>query len=235
MSGREIVGFDTLGAPFWYDASGFAGVAGASSPVARLRGLMAAGAAEPRHDSSVDRHRWRLGLYESPSNSESGLLNLVENAATLTLRTRPGLEATAFAVAASSAQEAPVHGAVLAWRPSDGPFGLRVGWLAEPGAMLGTEADGAFGNLSADSAMVGLEAGAEVAGWRIAADAELGLVAPGMGNGMVEDMSGLTTSALSLRAKRRPTGNDEIAVSRNPGHAEAHSALSVLAGWRATF
>ena len=41
LAGREIVAFDTLGAPFWFDLDGLVGAARGPAPAARLRALLA--------------------------------------------------------------------------------------------------------------------------------------------------------------------------------------------------
>ena len=67
-----------------------------------------------------DQGRWRLGIDESPSRSESSLLNLAENAATITFQMQPGLEASAFTADASSGRGARKLGANRSppiWRP----------------------------------------------------------------------------------------------------------------------
>ena len=214
LAGREIAAFDTLGAPFWYRLPGLAGTEGVLSTAARLRDLVApapetalsaAGGtrlAFARHGNAVARSGWRFGLHESPTNAESSLLNLAGNAATLAFGTRDGLQATAFTTAGFAQRKTSETGAVLAWRPPDGPFGARLGWLGEGGAMLGSTAHGAFGRLSADGFVVGVEAGTDVAGWRLAADAELG---PGR-------------SGRARRYRRRHVGPDHERgfVSRRP-------------------
>ena len=239
LAGREIAAFDALGAPFWFDLSGLAGVAYQPSAMGRLFRLMtpardAYGQAErgtrlTRAPYALAAHRgdWRIGLYESPANAESSLLNLARNAATVTYTAPTGLEATAFATinqgtpfatAGLPRQQTSDVGALLAWRPTDMPVGLRVGWLKEGNSLLGATATGAFGRLSANNVFTGFEAAAEVGGWRVAFDTEIGLVSPNAGGGLIDGMSWLTTSALSLRANRRLTARDEmtIAVSQPP-------------------
>lgn len=207
LAGREIVAFDALGAPFWFDLQGLAGAAGGPSTTSRLRDLMA-----PRREAAAQ-GGWRFGLRESPADAGSGLLGLAGEAVTLSFSAGNGLDGTAFTTAGVPGQETPETGAVLTWRPEDGPFGLRAGWLGEPESMLGSTVEGAFGRLSAESVVAGFEAGAELAGWSLAADAEIGMVSPGAGGGIVADLSGLTTSGYSLRAVRRLTADDEISLS----------------------
>ena len=234
LAGREIAAFDALGAPFWFEASAFAGTVSRSSSLARLHGLM-----DPNREAyrpvargtrmtfdpyarAVHQGEWRFGLYESPANAESSLLNLANNAATVSFKAQNGFEATAFTTVNQVAsftpaglprQRTPDVGALLAWRPPDTPVGVRVRWLKEGNSLLGSTTDGAFGRLSANNVFTGFEAATEVGGWHLALDTEVGLVAPAAGGGLIDGFSWLTTSALSLRAHRRLGSQDELTVS----------------------
>ena len=234
LAGREIAAFDALGAPFWFDLSGLAGAAYRPSSMVRLYSLMAPGRKTGRpaargtrmtlapYALAVHRRAWRVGLYESPATAESSLLNLAGNAATVTLKAQNGFEATAFTTvnqvtslttAGLPRQQTSDVGALLAWRPPDTPVGVRVGWLKEGNSLLGSTATGAFGRLSANNVFTGFEAATEFGGWRLAFDTEIGLVAPNVGSGLIDGVSWLTTSAMSLRAHRRLTAHDEVTVS----------------------
>ena len=234
LAGREIAAFDALGAPFWFDLSGLAGTALQPSALGRLFRLMipgrnAFGQAErgtrlTRAPYALAAHQgdWRFGLYESPANAQSSLLNLAGNAATVTYTAQTGLEATAFATVSQATafnpaglprQQTSDMGVLLAWRPTDVPVGVRVGWLKEGNSLLGATATGAFGRLSANNVFTGFEAAAEVGGWRLGFDTEIGLVAPNVGGGLIHGMSWLTTSAMSLRANRRVGAHDELTIS----------------------
>lgn len=239
LAGREIAAFDALGAPFWFDLSGMAGAAYHPTSMGRLYSLMPPGneAGRPAargtrmtlapYALAVHRGDWRFGLYESPANAESSVLNLAGNAATVSFKSPNGFETTAFATinpvtsliaAGLPRQQTSDVGVLLAWRPSETPFGVRVGWLKEGNSLLGTMATGAFGRLSANNVFTGFEAATEFSGWRLAFDTEIGLVAPNVGGGLIDGVSWLTTSAMSLRADRRLSAHDEmtISVSQSP-------------------
>ena len=234
LAGREIAAFDALGAPFWFDLSGLAGSAYWPSSMGRLHGLVAPGknASRPAargtrmtlapYALAAHRGAWRIGLYESPVNAESSLLNLAGSAATVTFKAMNGFETTAFATVNQATalnpgglprQRTSDVGALLAWRPPDTPVGVRVGWLKEGNSLLGATATGAFGRLSANNVFTGFEAATEVGGWRLAFDTEIGLVAPNAGGGLIDGVSWLTTSAMSLRAHRRLSAQDEMTFS----------------------
>lgn len=246
LAGREVAAFDALGAPFWFDLSGMAGAAYRPTSMGRLYSLMTPGneAGRPAargtrmtrapYARAAHRGAWRVGLYESPANAESSLLNLAGNAATVTVKAQNGFEATAFATVSQATalttaglprQHTSDMGALLAWRPPDTPVGVRVGWLKEGNSLLGATATGAFGRLSANNVFTGFEAATEVGGWRLAFDTEIGLVAPNAGGGLIDGVSWLTTSAMSLRANRRLTTHDEVTVSlSHPPRIENGSA-----------
>ena len=225
LAGREIAAFDGLGAPFWFDLPRLVGAPHRPSALARLQGLVApAGDADraaargtritlaPRA-RSARRGGWRVGLHEPPVNAESSLLNLAGAAATMTLSTRDGLEATAFTTGHLPGRRTREMGALLAWRPPDGSFGVRAGWLGEDESALGSTADGAFGRLAADTFVTGFEAAAALGGWRLAADGEIGVVAAHADGGLIDGLSPLLASALSLRADRRLTERDGMTLS----------------------
>ena len=214
LAGREIAAFDALGAPFWFDLSALAGEAGAPPLAARLRALMRSDRSEDgAAASAVGRSGWRFGLRESPVRTASSLLHLAGDAATLALATAGGFEATAFTSAGLAGEKTPELGALLAWRPPERRFGLRLGWLEERESMLGSVAAGAFGRLSSASLVAGVEGGAAFEGWRLAADIEFGWAMPRAGGGIVTGLSQAATSAAALRATRSLTARDTLTLS----------------------
>ena len=235
LAGREIAAFDALGAPFWFDLSGLAGAAYQPSALGRLQSLMGPGRNAYRPAArgtrmtlapdalAVHQGAWRVGLYESPATAESSLLNLAGNAATVTFKAQNGFETMAFATvnqatalnpAGLPRQQTSDVGALLAWRPPDTPVGVRVGWLKEGSSLLGSTATGAFGRLSANNVFTGFEAATDFGGWHLAFDTEIGLVAPNAWRrGLIDGVSWLTTSAMSLRVNRRLSTHDEMTIS----------------------
>ena len=225
VAGREIAAFDGLGAPFWFDLPLLVGPSPAPSAMPRLRALVAPGreADGPSmrgtrmtlapHARAARRGGWRAGLREAPATAESSLLNLAADAATLTFMAEDGLEATAFTTSHLTGRRTREAGALLAWRPPDTSFGARVGWLREEASVLGSTAGGAFGALAANSLVTGFEAVTDLGGWRLAFDGEIGLAAADAEGDLIDDLSPLTTSALSLRADRRLTDRDGVTIS----------------------
>ena len=214
LAGREIAAFDALGAPFWFDLSALTGEAGAPPLAARLRALMRSeGSEDGAAAGAAGRSGWRFGLRRSPVRTASSLLHLAGDAATLALADAGGFEATAFTSAGLAGEKTPELGALLAWRPPERPFGLRLGWLEERESMLGSVAAGAFGRLAAASLVAGVEGSAGVEGWRLAADIEVGWAMPRAGGGIVTGLSQAATSAAALRATRSLTARDTLTLS----------------------
>ena len=120
-------------------------------------------------------------------------------------------------------------GVAFAWRPFDVPVGFRAGWLAEQATLLGTMATGAFGQLSTDAAMTGLETSFEIGRWHLAADAEIGMARPQVRGGIITRMSSLTTSAFAFNATRRLAngGLARIVLSQPLRVEGGRAALSV--------
>ncbi len=230
LVGVELAAIDALGAPFWFDSSALTLAArGETSNERRLHGLTAR-----RREARVERAGWRFGLYKSPVASESSLLNVAENAATVAYRTPGGLEASAFAATGlgHDASEAPDAGLALSWRPPDSAFGARLGWLREEETALGSKAGGAFGRLAADSLIAGVEAEAELGGWRLAAEVEAGFSRIHAGGGMIAGFSDVTTSSMALSARRRLSPGRELvfSVSQPPRVEGGRARLALPVG-----
>ena len=247
LAGQEIAAFDSLGAPFWFKLAGFTGVARGPSALVRLRELTARNPITQRTHGRLTTFRpdraggsveqdlgyamLRFGFRERPTGVQSGHFALANNATTLTLAGANGMAVTAF-TASGFTGRSPTSGAVLSWRPLSVPVGFRTGWLLEQESLLGTTASGAFGRLSADAAMTGLETGFEIGRWELAALAEIGTARPRIQGGMLDCMSALTTSAFAFNATRR-LGNDglvRITLSQPLRVEDGRAALSVPIG-----
>ena len=207
FAGREIVAFDRLGAPFWFDLGGFATFA--RGPTTQLRDFMApdslaAGAGFTggafRMGDRVAPGQWRLGFSAKPEARASHLA-LAEQTLTLSVAPQNGLSAAAFTTEGVFGQT-PTTGATVSWRPPGSPLGLRAGWMGERKSLLGGAAQGAFGSLAAGTAFVGVEAEAVLGGWRLSANAEIGNVSPAARGGVIDAISSLRTSTFSLHASR---------------------------------
>ena len=247
LVGQEIAAFDSLGAPFWFKLAGFTGMARGPSSLVRLRELTAQNPVTRRTNErlttfipdraggSVEQDlgyaMLRFGFRERPAGAAGGHFSLADNATTLTLTGSNGMGVTAF-TASGFAGRSPTSGIALSWRPFDVPVGFRAGWLTEQETLLGTTATGAFGRLSADAAVTGIETGFEIGRWHLAADAEIGTARPRLQGGIITRMSSLTTSSFAFKATRK-LGHDglvRISLSQPLRVEDGRAALSVPIG-----
>ena len=163
-----------------------------------------------------------------PKGAEGGHLAFAPYAPGIRLTERNGLSATAFSTAGIAGLTS-ASGVALSWRPQDARVGLRTGLLAEHETLLGTSGKGAFGELLANSAFVGIEGDVTVDDWLLSGNVEVGMVAPDIGGGMVRYMSPLTTSAFSLEATRWFTRDDALRLSvSQPLRVESGRAMLAL-------
>ncbi len=239
FAGREIVAFDRLGAPFWFNLGGFATAAVGPLTTTRLSDFMApdslaAGAGFAggafRMGYSAAFGQWRLGFSARPAERASHLA-LAERTLNLTFAPRNGLSVAAFTTEGVFGQT-PTSGATFSWRPTGSPLGLRAGWLGERKTLLGGAAQGAFGNLSAGTAFVGIEAEAVFGGWRLSANAESGTVSPSARGGVIDAISSLRTSTFTLHASRplAHAGTVRVSISQPLRVEHGQASLTVPAG-----
>lgn len=239
LAGTEIAAFDSLGAPFWYDLGSFAHATDKLSIGRRLKSFMAPARPEaggsrtafaPSFAKAVP-DRWRLGLLETPTGTQTGHLGLARYANTFTYEGWKDLAATAFSTEGFS-WRAPASGAVLSWQPSEAWAGLRAGWLMERKSLLGSSAKGAFGSLSTDSAFIGLNADTSVDGWHLGANAEVGLATVKPRSGLITDVSPVATGAFSVHATRPFSGNRlfRFSVAQPLRVEQGRATLSVPVG-----
>ena len=190
---------------------------------------MAQGVAAP------ERMAGRLGLHaarlERPADIRGSHLALAEGGVKATLAGRGGLSAAAFTTK-GIAGRMPAVGATLSWQRAGSPLGLRAGWIGEPETLLGSVGEGAFGALAANTSFVGVDAHTEVGGWRIGANAELGMAAPAARGGLIRRVSSLATSAFALHASRALAGAGALRFSvSQPLRVESgRASLTVPAG-----
>ena len=247
LTSQEIVAFDSLGAPFWFKLSNFTGASRGPSSLIRLRELTAQPPITRRTNGRLTTYTperaggaveqdlgyasLRFGFRERLAGAEGGHFALADNATTLTLTGSNGMAITAF-TASGFAGRSPASGITLSWRPFDVPVGFRAGWLAEQETLLGTTATGAFGRLSADAAVTGLETRFEIGRWHLTADAEIGKAHPQVRGGIITRMSSLTTSAFAFNATRRLAngGLVRLALSQPLRVERGRAALSVPIG-----
>ena len=192
---------------------------------ARLRGFLVSGSAwadaaggNAVAESGAEPERRTVpvsldaALLEATAEARGSHMALAEGAVKATLSWKGGLSAAAFATRGIRGR-APAVGAALGWRRPGLPLGVRAGWIGERETLLGSVGEGAFGTLAGDTSFVGVDARADLGGWRVGANAELGLVSPTARGGLVTRVSSLATSAFALHATRALAGSGTLRLS----------------------
>ena len=249
LEDREIAAFDTLGAPFWYDVDTLVSVAARPALHDRFRDFQQLSLSEPL---GAPASAIRLPIFESPHERQGALsaLYLVRSGApnaananhfalaghsvVATLPVAANLSATLLSTEGLARQE-PASGAALLWREPEAPVGLRAGWMGERRTLLGSEADGAFGDLEAHAAFAGIEADTVLGPWRLGGTAEIGTVTAQAQGGVLQEISPLATSAFALHATRRNEDGSALRVSLSqPLRVEGGQASITLPSGRTT-
>ena len=138
------------------------------------------------------------------------------------------MTAGAAAAGAAGTGRAP-PGTPAGWRPEGSPFGLRLGWIGEDESILGGEGHGAFGSLAADTAFVRVEGDVRIGAWRLGANAEWGSVRPRARGGLIDGVSGISTSAFGVHARAAVSDEDVLRFSvSQPLRVEDGSASLTL-------
>ena len=246
---REVAAFDALGAPFWYDVGSMVSVASRPSLHDRFRDFQQLSISEAS-GSAVN--AVELPIIESPGDSQSVFpalylaksgasaagnarhFALARHSVVATMPVTASLTATALTTE-GLAREGPASGAALTWREPEAPIGLRAGWMGERDTLLGSESDGAFGDLEAHVAFAGVEADTELGPWRLGGNAEIGTVNAQARGGVFREISSLATSAFALHATRQNEDGSAFRVSLSqPLRVESGQALIVLPSGRTT-
>ncbi len=243
LAGREVVAFDSLGAPFWHPAGNLATPASGPSQAARLRQFL--NRTIPTADRTPEDATPILLFSEIPtSNGATPALHftdstgsaamrashfgLVGQSLVLTFPVTASLSATALTSEGMDNRAAMADTSVLAlvWQFSDAPVRFRVGRAEEPESLLGAEADGAFGHLSAGTTFAGIEADTRLGAWLLGFNAEAGTVNADARDGLLDGVSDIATSAFSFHASRPTSSGGAFQVSLSQplrtesGHAE---------------
>ena len=249
LEDREIAAFDQLGAPFWYDVDTMVSVAARPALHDRFRDFQQLSLTEPLGspadairlpilEARSAAHRAIPALYLAKSGaSPAATANhfaLARHSVVATLPVSADLSATLLTTEGLARQE-PASGAALVWREPEAPVGLRAGWMGERQTLLGSEADGAFGDLEAHAAFAGIEADTELGPWRLGGTAEIGTVTAQARGGVFQELSPLATSAFAVHATRQNANGSAFRVSvSQPLRVEGGHALLSLPSGRTT-
>ena len=249
LEDREIAAFDRLGAPFWYDVDALVSVAARPALHDRYRDFQQLSLSEPLNSPASG---IRIPILQSPGEpdgaiptlylAKSGAPNavnanhfaLARHSVVASLPVAANLSATLLTTEGLARQE-PASGAAISWREPEAPIGLRAGWMGERQTLLGSESDGAFGDLEAHAAFAGIEADAEFGQWRLGGTAEIGTVTAQAQGGVFQEISPLATSAFALHATRKNDDGSAFRVSvSQPLRVEGGQALLRLPSGRTT-
>lgn len=190
---QEVAAFDSLGAPFWFEAASFTVPSGGASLATRLNDFL-----HPAQLRSIP-ETWQFNLQEKATATEIGHLALTNGASRLTMAGPQGVSATAFH------KPQALEGLSFAWSPAPLPgIAFGAGYLNEQDSLLGSSASGALGQLSGQTLFFTTELDTALpAGWQLAAQGELGMVGPSVASSQfINDFSSLSTSAFRLAASR---------------------------------
>ena len=146
----------------------------------------------------------------------------------LTFPVTAALSATALTTEGMNNRAAMADTSLMAhvWQFPDAPVRFRVGRAEEPRSLLGAEADGAFGHLSAGTTFAGIEADTRLGAWQMGFNAEAGTVNADTRDGLLDGVSDIATSAFSFHASRPTLSEGAFRVSFSQplriqsGHAE---------------
>lgn len=180
FTGRQVAGFDSLGAPFWYRLDTFAGTAKSYRFAAQVRDFAGAGA--------------------GPAAERLGHLGLASGATGPVRIRERGLGLRAFAGVPGQSH---TDGMEISWSTPHGNTSARAGWLHERDGFLGARTRGGFGALDSGSLFAGGGISGSIGGWKLSADGEVGLSRPQVSGGWIEDISPVLAGAFSLRGERR--------------------------------
>ncbi|MYG64313.1 MAG: hypothetical protein F4099_03825 [Synechococcus sp. SB0673_bin_10] len=190
---QEVAAFDSLGAPFWFEAASFTVPSGGASLATRLNDFL-----HPAQLRSIP-ETWQFNLQEKATATEIGHLALTNGASRLTMAGPQGVSATAFH------KPQALEGLSFAWSPAPLPgIAFGAGYLNAQDSLLGSSASGALGQLSGQTLFFTTELDTALpAGWQLAAQGELGMVGPSVASSQfINDFSSLSTSAFRLAASR---------------------------------
>lgn len=215
LNDQQIVAFDSLGAPFWFDLKDFI----------RQRAT---------NISLLDKQMRSFLSFESNrplQDKMTGHLTLADHATKLTWQMAEQLTASVFATDDTDSTDTKL-GTMATWHMLELPLSLRSGWLLERETLLGGYAEGAFGKFSGTLNFIGFSSEWSLGKWQLFADAEIGITVPDIRPGLITDVSNLVTSAFSLQISGALTEYSALHISlAQPVKIErGHTTLSFPIG-----
>ncbi|MCY4172697.1 MAG: S8 family serine peptidase [Cyanobacteria bacterium MAG CAR3_bin_5] len=192
LASREVVAFDSLGAPFWFEAASFTGLSEGASLATRLNDFL-----HPAQLRSIP-ETWQFNLKENATATEIGHLALANGASRLTIAGPQGVSAMLF----QDPRE--LEGLTLACTPRTfDAFTVEAGYLNEHQSLLGSHGEGAGGRFSGETLFLGAGLNVTAGNWQLAAQGEVGHVTPAVAHSQfIKEISSLSTSSFRLAASR---------------------------------
>ena len=192
LASHEVVAFDSLGAPFWFEAASFTGLSEGASLATRLNDFL-----HPAQLRSIP-ETWQFNLKENATATEIGHLALANGASRLAIAGPQGVSAMLF----QDPQE--LEGLTLAWTPRTfDAFTVEAGYLNEHQSLLGSHGEGAGGRFSGETLFLGAGLNVMAGNWQLAAQGEVGHVTPAVAHSQfIKEISSLSTSSFRLAASR---------------------------------
>ena len=192
LGSQEIAAFDSLGAPFWFEANQFTVPSSGTSVATRLQRFL-----NPIQLRSLP-DAWQFNVQENASARETGHLALTDGASRFTMDGPQGVAATVFQ------EPGDLQGLALAWTPTAfSALTVEAGYLNEQQSLLGSQAKGAFGHLSGETLFLGAGLHTTARSWQLAIQGEIGQANPSVGQSqLIDAVSSLSTSAFRLQATR---------------------------------
>lgn len=226
LNGQEVMALDQLQAPFWFSLSDFVNPTFASLNELR-RSVQSSLIENQVHVQSNDfgERTWKFtpllpdyhagkhddsnteaqfGQMHFTGGSSSSHLGLANGSLAASFQSFLNTAISVFTTADNKSRGLPVTGLTMSYTPSlRVPAYMTLGAISEGESILRSKSFGAFGSVAANSLFFGTGTSAEVGGWRVSGEAELGVFNPRVTGGMIKKMSPLTTSAFTIQARRQ--------------------------------
>ncbi len=227
LAHREIVAFDSLGAPFWYKLSSFVeqrqashhlpdrlrqwnqkvkSRAGETTTLSFASDLLGSSA----NDSQVGQ-KLKIGLLQTKPNLGIGQLSLAENAFGLSYQGSDHISVSAYTTLPTR-KSLPITGLALAWRMRSSPLAFRVAGLRESESVLGLQSEGAFGDVSSNSITAGVTSGINLFDWHIRTEAEIGRATPNTSGGVISGMGNALTTGFAVHGTKLIDRNKRLTI-----------------------
>ena len=235
LNGQEVMVLDQLRAPFWFNLSDFVNPTFSSSndlirsvqsslidnqfrvqsndfgeSTWKFAPLLPDYRAGKHDDSNTEAQFGQLYLTGGNSSSHLGLAN---GSLATSFQSSLNTAISVFTTADNISRGLPVSGLTMSYIPSlQVPAYMTLGAVSERESILNSKSFGAFGSVATSALFFGTGTSAEVGGWRVSGEGELGVFNPRVKGGMIKHISPLATSAFSIQARRQFGSNKSLTL-----------------------